>query len=202
MKAGRIEDYNKKLPVVELYYCVQSEGSRAGFPTVAVRTTGCTHRCWFGEGGWCDSWYTSIHPEKGGFTFNDIINMYNSRPDVKEMMLTGGSPTMHPDLVNELTHFANERGIIITMETEGSHFIETDYPIDLISLSPKFSNSVPKLGVLTPKGATTDQKGAAGTNTVIVDILNQYAILQKCLTFGKRLKRLELKWIFQKIKLG
>ena len=158
MKAGRIEDYNKKLPVVELYYCVQSEGSRAGFPTVAVRTTGCTHRCWFGEGGWCDSWYTSIHPEKGGFTFNDIINMYNSRPDVKEMMLTGGSPTMHPDLVNELTHFANERGIIITMETEGSHFIETDYPIDLISLSPKFSNSVPKLGVLTPKGATTDQK--------------------------------------------
>jgi 7-carboxy-7-deazaguanine synthase len=158
MKVGRIEDYNKKLPIVELYYCVQSEGSRAGFPTVAVRTTGCTHRCWFGEGGWCDSWYTSIHPEKGGFTFNDIINMYNSRPDVKEMMLTGGSPTMHPDLVNELTHFANERGIIITMETEGSHFIETDYPIDLISLSPKFSNSVPKLGVLTPKGATTDQK--------------------------------------------
>jgi len=73
-------------------------------------------------------------------------------------MLTGGSPTMHPDLVNELTHFANERGIIITMETEGSHFIETDFPIGLISLSPKFSNSVPKLGVLTPKGATTDQK--------------------------------------------
>jgi len=158
MKAGRIKDYSKKLPVVELYYCVQSEGSRAGFPTVAVRTTGCTHRCWFGEGGWCDSWYTSIHPEKGGFTFNDIIKMYDERPDVKEMMLTGGSPTMHPDLVNELTHFANERGIIITMETEGSHFIETDFPIGLISLSPKFSNSVPKLGVLTPKGATTDQK--------------------------------------------
>ena len=158
MKAGRIKDYSKKLPVVELYYCVQSEGSRAGFPTVAVRTTGCTHRCWFGEGGWWDSWYTSIHPEKGGFTFNDIIKMYDERPDVKEMMLTGGSPTMHPDLVNELTHFANERGIIITMETEGSHFIETDFPIGLISLSPKFSNSVPKLGVLTPKGATTDQK--------------------------------------------
>jgi 7-carboxy-7-deazaguanine synthase len=158
MKADRIKDYSKKLPVVELYYCVQSEGSRAGFPTVAVRTTGCTHRCWFGEGGWCDSWYTSIHPEKGGFTFNDIIKMYDERPDVKEMMLTGGSPTMHPDLVNELTHFANERGIIITMETEGSHFIETDFPIGLISLSPKFSNSVPKLGVLTPKGATTDQK--------------------------------------------
>ena len=158
MSLGRIQDYSKKLPIVELYYCVQSEGSRAGFPTVAVRTTGCTHRCWFGEGGWCDSWYTSIHPEKGGFTFNDIIKMYDDRPDITEMMLTGGSPTMHPDLVNELTHFANERDILITIETEGSHFLETDYPIDLISLSPKFSNSVPKLGVLTPKGAVTDQK--------------------------------------------
>jgi 7-carboxy-7-deazaguanine synthase len=158
MSLGRIEDYSKKLPIVELYYCVQSEGSRAGFPTVAVRTTGCTHRCWFGEGGWCDSWYTSIHPEKGGFTFNDIIKMYDDRPDITEMMLTGGSPTMHPDLVNELTHFAKERGILITMETEGSHFLETDYPLGLISLSPKFSNSVPKLGVLTPKGAITDQK--------------------------------------------
>ena len=48
----RIEDYNKTLPIVELYRCVQSEGSRFGRPTIAVRTTGCTHRCWFGEGGW------------------------------------------------------------------------------------------------------------------------------------------------------
>ena len=74
------------------------------------------------------------------------------------MMLTGGSPTMHPALVNELTHFAHERGILITIETEGSHFLETDYPIGLISLSPKFSNSVPVVGVSTPGGAVTDEK--------------------------------------------
>ena len=72
MKSARITDYDKTLPIVELYRCVQSEGSRFGRPTIAVRTTGCTHRCFFGEGGWCDSWYTSIHPEKGTFTFNDI----------------------------------------------------------------------------------------------------------------------------------
>jgi hypothetical protein len=29
-KLGRIEDYNKVLPIVELYRCVQSEGSRFG----------------------------------------------------------------------------------------------------------------------------------------------------------------------------
>jgi 7-carboxy-7-deazaguanine synthase len=155
---GRIEDYNKVLPIVELYRCVQSEGSRFGRPTIAVRTTGCTHRCYFGEGGWCDSFYTSIHPEKGTFTFNDIIKIYDENPHIKEMMLTGGSPSMHGKLVNELTHFANERDILITIETEGSHFLATDYPLDLISLSPKFGNSVPVLGVATPQGAIVDQK--------------------------------------------
>ena len=154
----RIEDYDKVLPIVELYRCVQSEGSRFGRPTIAVRTTGCTHRCYFGEGGWCDSWYTSIHPEKGTFTFNSIIDIYNKNPHIKEMMLTGGSPTMHPALVNEITHFANERGIFVTIETEGSHFLETDFPLNLISLSPKFSNSVPKLGAVTPGGKDVDER--------------------------------------------
>ena len=154
----RIEDYNKILPILEVYRCVQSEGSRFGRPTIAVRTTGCTHRCYFGEGGWCDSWYTSIHPEKGTFCFNDIIKIYEENPQVKEMMLTGGSPTMHPALVNELTHFAYEKDIIITIETEGSAFVETDYPIDLLSLSPKFSNSIPVVGAVTPGGKVVDQR--------------------------------------------
>ena len=154
----RIEDYQKTLGVVELYTAVQSEGSRQGYPTIVVRTSGCTHRCYFGEGGWCDSWYTSIHPEKGTFCFQDIIDMYDANPHIKEMMLTGGSPTMHPALVNELTHFANERDIIITIETEGSAFVETDYPINLLSISPKFSNSVPVEGAVTPGGKVVDQK--------------------------------------------
>jgi len=155
---GLIMDLDKTLPILELYRCVQSEGSRFGTPTIAVRTTGCTHRCYFGEGGWCDSWYTSIHPEKGKFNFQDIINIYNENPHIKEMMLTGGSPSMHPTLVNNIMKFANKRGIFVTMETEGSFAIKTDIPIDLISLSPKFDNSVPAIGVKTPKGKIVDQK--------------------------------------------
>ena len=154
----RIENYEKVLPIVEVYRAVQSEGSRIGMPTIVIRTTGCTHRCFFGEGGWCDSWYTSIHPEKGTFNFNDIIKIYDDNPHVEEMMLTGGSPTMHPALVNELTHFANERNILITIETEGSHFLRTDFPLDLISLSPKFNNSVPVVGAITPNGSVVDER--------------------------------------------
>jgi 7-carboxy-7-deazaguanine synthase len=89
-------------------------------------------------------------------------------------MLTGGSPTMQPDLCNELTHFAHERGIFITIETEGSHFVETDYPIGLISLSPKFSNSVPAIGVLTPAGKTVDQK--------MVDQHNKHRLAKEAIT--------------------
>ncbi len=157
-KLKRIGDYQKTLPVLELYTAVQSEGSRQGYPTIVVRTTGCTHRCYFGEGGWCDSWYTSIHPEKGTYNFQDIIDMYDEHPHISEMMLTGGSPTMHPALVNELTHFAHERKIFITIETEGSHFLPTDYPINLLSISPKFSNSIPVVGAVTPQGNIVDEK--------------------------------------------
>ena len=87
---ARINDYNKILPVIEIYPCLQGEGSRTGVPTIAVRTTGCTHRCYFGSiGGWCDTWYSSIHAEKGKYCFNDIVEAYNDNPNIKEMMLTG-----------------------------------------------------------------------------------------------------------------
>ncbi len=154
----RIKDLNKVLPINELYTCVQGEGSRAGRPTVAIRTTGCTHRCFFGDGGWCDSWHSSIHPEKGKFSFQDIVDIYDQNPQIKEMMLTGGSPTMHPTLINELTHFCRSRDIIMTIETEGSHFVKTDYLIGLLSISPKFSNSTPKVGTVTPMGKVADEK--------------------------------------------
>ncbi len=179
MPNKRIEDYDKVLPVLEVYRCVQSEGSRFGRPTIAVRTTGCTHRCWFGDGGWCDSWYTSIHPQKGTFTFNDIIAIYDKNPQVKEMMLTGGSPTMHTALVNELTHFANERGILITIETEGSHFVETDFPLGLISLSPKFSNSIPRVGITTPGGKVVDERFVKTHNRLRLN----YEAVQKTLSY-------------------
>tara|TARA_R110002020_G_scaffold224987_1_gene434891 strand:+ start:3558 stop:4340 length:783 start_codon:yes stop_codon:yes gene_type:complete len=177
----RITDYDKRLPIVEVYTAVQSEGSRAGYPTVVVRTTGCTHRCFFGEGGWCDSWYTSIHPEKGKFSFQSIIDMYDANPHITEMMLTGGSPTMHPALVNELTHLAHDRGIFITMETEGSHYLETDYPINLLSISPKFSNSIPTLGTLTPQDQIVDEKMIKRHNKFRLN----YDAMKKSIAFHK-----------------
>ena len=152
-------DYNKIQPIIEAYTCVQTEGSKAGYPNFLIRTTGCTHRCYFGEGGWCDSWYTSIHPEKGTWTLNAIKELFEANPQINHLMISGGSPTMHPKLIDELVTMAkNMRSMHVTIETEGSHFVETNYKIDLISLSPKFKNSIPKLGTETPLGVAVDEK--------------------------------------------
>jgi 7-carboxy-7-deazaguanine synthase len=173
-------DYNKVQPIIEAYVCVQTEGSRAGRPHFLVRTTGCTHRCYFGEGGWCDSWYTSIHPEKGTWTLNAIKELFEANPQINHLMISGGSPTMHPELVDELINIAkNMRGMYVTIETEGSHFIETNYKIDLVSLSPKFLNSQPKLGTKTPAGKDVDQK--------MIDqhekFRNKYDVIKKMLDY-------------------
>jgi 7-carboxy-7-deazaguanine synthase len=155
-------NYDKKIPVLEMYRAIQSEGSKNGMPHLIVRTTGCTHRCWFGEGGWCDSFYTSIHPEKGIYTLEDVKQFFENNKDVTHLMLTGGSPTMHAELCDEIIWlFKSLHGVdegIVTIETEGSHFIKTRDKIDLISLSPKFKNSIPKLGILTTLGKEVDQK--------------------------------------------
>ena len=55
MKEKRIIDYNKILPIIEIYPCLQGEGKYEGRPVIAIRTTGCTHRCYFNSGGWCDT---------------------------------------------------------------------------------------------------------------------------------------------------
>lgn len=153
-------DYSKIQPIVELYTCIQMEGKYAGIPHILVRTTGCTHRCYFGEGGWCDSWYTSIHPEKPVYNLNNVIDMIVSNRHIQYIMITGGSPTMHPALLNDLLYISITYGMKITVETEGSH--EYKHPqgfrVDLISLSPKFNNSVPKIGELTPLGKQVTQK--------------------------------------------
>jgi 7-carboxy-7-deazaguanine synthase len=182
-------DYKKNQPIIELYRAIQTEGSLSGIPHIILRTTGCTHRCYFGEGGWCDSWYTSIHPEKGRYTLKDVEDFFKSNKDINHLMLTGGSPTMHSTLCNEIINIFKkihrvyydktlmEDGIV-TIETEGSHFIQTDHPIDLISLSPKFSNSIPRLNTLTPLNSKVDEKFINQHNKFRLNYENIYKSLE------------------------
>jgi 7-carboxy-7-deazaguanine synthase len=59
-------------------------------------------------------------------------------------MITGGGPTIHPELLQELCRIGKYYRHTITIETEGSEFVQTS--ADCISLSPKLSNSTPRPG--------------------------------------------------------
>lgn len=149
------------LPIVEIYSAVQGEGSKAGIPNIVVRFTGCTHRCQFGRDEWCDTWHTSVHPEKGKYTLENIRFFFLSQQHISQLMITGGSPTLHPEIVQEVMHLfyeIHQNKAFFTLETEGSFPITTTPLIDLVSLSPKFSNSQPRIGSRTPKGKIVDTR--------------------------------------------
>ena len=136
-------DYNKVQPLGETYTCLQGEGKYIGIPHILIRVTGCRLRCQFSN-SFCDTPYASWKPEKGKYTLNDIVKFYEDNPHIKYTMITGGGPTIHPELLQELCRIGKYYRHTITIETEGSEFVQTRG--DLISLSPKLSNSTPRPG--------------------------------------------------------
>tara|TARA_R110000824_G_scaffold146267_16_gene315004 strand:- start:1366 stop:2115 length:750 start_codon:yes stop_codon:yes gene_type:complete len=140
-------DYNKIQPLGETYTCLQGEGKYMGIPHILIRVTGCRLRCQFSN-SFCDTPYASWKPEKGKFNIFDIIGVYDDNPQIKHTMITGGGPTIHPKLLQELCKIGKDYGHTITIETEGSEFVQTVG--DLISLSPKLSNSTPRPGTWMP----------------------------------------------------
>ncbi|MHC4646235.1 MAG: 7-carboxy-7-deazaguanine synthase QueE [Planctomycetota bacterium] len=121
--------------VSEIFYCLQGEGTLAGVPSVFVRLTGCPLRC-----RWCDTKYA--WDEKAGLYYDaeKIVKTVQQWP-CKFVVITGGEPMINsdlPDLANRL----KVAGKHITIETAGIVFIP-DMPCDLMSISPKLSNSAP-----------------------------------------------------------
>jgi len=130
-----------KIPVCEIYPCLQGEAKYAGIPHILIRTMGCRCKCKF-----CDSWFTSWSPEKSmGTTYDSIDNLINKHLQISYAMITGGAPTIHPTVIQTIYRMFKEYSYkIVTLETEGSSFVPKC--ADFISLSPKFSNSTPVEG--------------------------------------------------------
>lgn len=122
------------MKIAELFYSVQGEGALVGVPSVFVRTSGCNLRC-----EWCDTPYTSWRPEGTDWTLDRIVDEVRSHP-ARHVVVTGGEPMIAPEIV-ALTGRLREAGLHITIETAGTVF----HPVacDLMSISPKLSNSTP-----------------------------------------------------------
>jgi 7-carboxy-7-deazaguanine synthase len=122
------------LKIAEMFYSVQGEGVLAGVPSVFIRTSGCNLRC-----VWCDTPYTSWEPEGGDKTLDEIA-AYVERESRGHVVITGGEPMIQPDIV-ALSRRLHALGNHITVETAGTVFEPVE--CDLMSISPKTSNSTP-----------------------------------------------------------
>lgn len=122
------------MKIAELFYSIQGEGALVGVPSVFIRTSGCNLRC-----GWCDTPYTSWLPEGTDLTLDQILNEVKAHP-ARHVVVTGGEPMIAPEII-PLTERLRDLGLHITIETAGTIF----HPVacDLMSISPKLSNSTP-----------------------------------------------------------
>jgi 7-carboxy-7-deazaguanine synthase len=121
--------------IAEIFYSLQGEGSLVGVPSVFVRTSGCNLRC-----SWCDTPYASWNPEGDELSLEQIVARAIAFEGARHVVLTGGEPMIAPGIV-ELSKRFRERGMHVTIETAGTVFAPV--ACDLMSISPKLSNSTP-----------------------------------------------------------
>ncbi len=120
--------------VAEIFYSIQGEGGLLGTPSVFVRTSGCNLRC-----VWCDTPYTSWKPEGKEWNLRVILAAVKRHP-TSFVVITGGEPFLAGEIA-ELTTRLRKKKYHITIETAGTIFKAV--ACDLISISPKLSNSTP-----------------------------------------------------------
>ena len=124
------------MKVSEIFYSLQGEGFLAGVPSAFIRLAGCPLRC-----RWCDTKYAWDETAGAERSIGDIIEVVRQWP-CKFIVITGGEPMINPDLP-DLVRKLKASGKHITIETAGIAYIP-DIPCDLMSISPKLSNSRPE----------------------------------------------------------
>jgi 7-carboxy-7-deazaguanine synthase len=125
----------------EIFYSLQGEGFLAGTPSVFIRLAGCPLCC-----KWCDTRYAWDERAGGEYTTGEIVEALK-KYKTKYVVITGGEPMTKPNLMAEaglpeLLRLLKASGKHITIETAGIAFAP-DLPCDLMSISPKLSNSTP-----------------------------------------------------------
>jgi 7-carboxy-7-deazaguanine synthase len=123
------------MKISEIFYSLQGEGFLAGTPSVFVRAAGCPLRC-----KWCDTKYAWPQDAGTDYSMERIVEEVE-KWSCRSVVISGGEPMVNPDLP-ELVQRLKENKKHITIETAGIAFMP-DLACDLMSISPKLSNSIP-----------------------------------------------------------
>jgi len=121
--------------VSEIFHSLQGEGFLAGVPSVFVRLAGCHLRC-----RWCDTKYAWAAEAGRQDGVAEIVQAVQQWP-CRFVVVTGGEPMVNPEL-RQLSQELKAAGKHVTIETAGIAYV-SDLACDLMSISPKLSNSVP-----------------------------------------------------------
>jgi len=122
--------------ISEIFYSLQGEGFLTGVPSMFIRIAGCPLRC-----KWCDTKYGWDQVSGEDYSVEKIIETVQ-QTKCRYVVITGGEPMINPDLP-ELVQKLKKNRKHITIETAGIVFVP-DMPCDLMSISPKLSNSTPQ----------------------------------------------------------
>ncbi len=120
--------------IAEIYRSIQGEGLLTGESSTFVRASGCNLRCWF-----CDTPHASWNPEGEDLSVAEILGRIELL-EVDKVVLTGGEPMLFAEMI-PLCEGIQRSGRHITIETAGT--LHLPLACDLMSISPKMSNSAP-----------------------------------------------------------
>jgi 7-carboxy-7-deazaguanine synthase len=129
--------------ILEIYQSKQGEGLWTGKYSIFVRTLGCALRCRYCDSPYAQQDRAENENEEEGIGANLSAEEIVGRIlllELPHVVITGGEPMQSPEIV-ELTRLLKDFDYQITIETSGIF----DAPVfcDLMSISPKLSNSTP-----------------------------------------------------------
>ncbi len=149
------------MKISEIFYSIQGEGFLAGVPAVFVRLAGCSLRC-----RWCDTKY-AWDQSSGQFYTVDKVVVAVEKFKSRFVVITGGEPMMESELP-QLAKKLKALGKHVTIETAGIAFVGR-IECDLMSISPKLSNSQPA----DPQLAKTHEDSRLDT-AVLRELIDNY----------------------------
>lgn len=119
----------------EIFSSIQGEGRLAGIPSLFIRVAGCPLRC-----RWCDTDYAWGSSAGKELSIQQIANRIR-QSNLKHLVITGGEPLEQKQLKDLLNRISSE-SLHVTIETSALQYI-SGLKCDLMSISPKLSNSIP-----------------------------------------------------------
>jgi 7-carboxy-7-deazaguanine synthase len=98
----------------EIFYSIQGETTKAGFPSLFIRFAGCNLKC-----GYCDTVYARVPSSGKKMSMEDIIHEVELYDNIDHVTITGGEPLIQSDSIDLMDKLIG-KGYTVQLETNGS----------------------------------------------------------------------------------